>query len=1048
MDHCIRIEKTTSHITIESCILHDVPQKQYKNHILLLDCSNVTMSYLTIGPGGFGIVVNRCRYILVKDSTFRNIEEGIVIGYSEDCTVTGCDIGGGILWDGISIQHSASCNAVDCIIHDSDGIEVLVCKEIALENVTLRNSDLSDVLATKTGNLSIQNVTMESFGLYFEGNTTDWQSLSITGTNTVGGKPLRFLRSQVGGIVDGETGQVIVVGCSGTRISDISLENVSVGILSALSTDLTLQNVTVRETTYDGIDILWAERGMTTIDGCALDEIGCNGIVHDGEGGFTLTNSSIGTIHARPNAIGETFGVNVMSAMPGRIANNEFETGENVALYIKSNDRGVANQGDPLIIRNNTFMGNLYGLWIVPVETDVVVERNQFLSSHYNALGVWNGQKKVTVHHNFFFENAYNETIGSYESLQVACGLAGSQWDDGDEGNYWSDYRLRYPDATNDGRVWNDPYWIEDSPPIGDRFPLYNAPETEPPIAIAGSDLFVDMGTTVKFNGLRSHDDFGIRSYNWTFFDGSQTVSIDGPVVSYTMEYAGVFNVQLLVEDIGGNQATDHLTVTVRDTEDPRAEAGPDVTLDQGSILCLEGSVSSDNVGITNWTWTFTYEGLEQTWFGQVASLPVNTPGVFMVTLLVRDSAGNSAFDTVLVTVLDTIAPRAEAGPDMTVREGSVVTLDGSGSKDNVGVLNWTWILSNGGTGRTFYGSSVELNLKFPGVYNITLIVRDGRGNTGTDWAMLTVLDVTPPSPDAGSDVTIDEGSDMTLDGTASSDNVGVVGWAWSFTYKSSGLVLEGSRLIFRFDEPGSYVITLNVTDAALNWALDDLTVLVRDITPPIPVVPDDVTINQGELLELDGSASIDNVAVVAWQWSFEYWGEGVVLEGPMAGFTFSIPGIYVITLRVSDAWQNNASGDFFVTVRDTESPVAMANAETKAVVGSDSRFDGSNSSDNVGIENFTWIVARSGVEDRLYGRDVGYKFLTKGEYNVTLIVRDAAGNEDSTTLSVVVSNVPGRDDDGDTGVARTTLILLIAIALLLGLLAALALTSRRRSRR
>lgn len=1043
-DYCVRIEKTTLHVTIESCILHHVPEKQYKCHVLLADCSNVTLSNLTIGPGGQGVSINRCQRIHFRDSTVRDVDLGIGIYQGAHCGVTGCRITDTIS-DGIGVTSSTSCRVKDCEIQRTNGITILSVTDMTVENVTVSDSDRSDVYTRITNNLRLANVTMNAKGIYFEGNASNWETLSISGTNTVGGKPLRFLKDQVGGTVQGEAGQVVMVRCSNVRVSDIAFENVSIGIQSALSTDLTLQNITVRGTTYDGIDILWADRGMTTIDRCAFDKIGYNCIIHDGEGGFTLTNSTIGTVHAWPN-VPNAIGVTVMTAMPGLIANNTFETGGYLSLVIKPNGRGLANQGGPLVVENNSFVDNMYGLSIAPVETDVVVECNRFLYSRYYAIMVGDGLKKVSVHHNFFLKNAYNSTTGKYESLQAACAQEGSQWDDGAEGNYWSDYELRCPGATHDGRVWSEPYWIDNSPPIRDRFPLYNAPEKEPPVAIAGPDLSVDMGTTVTFNGLRSYDDFGIRSYNWSFFDGCQTVSLDGAVVTYLMENAGVFDVQLLVEDIGGNQATDHLTVTVRDTEAPRAEAGADITLDQGSVLRLNGSGSTDNVGISNWTWTFMYEGQDQIFFDRVVSFPVDTPGVFLVTLIVRDFIGNSAFDTALVTVLDAIAPHAEAGPDGTVEEGSIATLDGSGSTDNVGILNWTWVLTNGGTGRTFYGPSVELKLESPGVYNITLTVRDGRGNFGTDWAMLTVLDTTPPTPDAGADVTVDEGTDVTLDGTTSSDNVGVVGWTWSFTYRGSEVVLEGPKLSFRFDEPGYYLITLNATDAALNWALDDLAVLVRDITPPIPVVPDDASIDQGESLVLDGSASVDNVDVVAWHWWFEYGGEAVVLEGVMAGFTFSIPGIYVITLRVSDAWRNNATDFFFVMVRDTESPVAEASGETKTEVGSEIRLDGSRSSDNVGIENFTWVINGSGVEDLLYGKIVSHRFQTPGIFNVTLMVRDAAGNIDSSTLNVVVSDVPGGDGHKRPDGGLRPPVLLLSTLLALGLLMAFVLAWRRRS--
>lgn len=43
----------------------------------------------------------------------------------------------------------------------------------------------------------------------------------------------------------------------------------------------------------------------------------------------------------------------------------------------------------------------------------------------------------------------------------------------------------------------------------------------------------------------------------------------------------------------------------------------------------------------------------------------------------------------------DTTPPLANAGPDQTVDEDTPVTFDGSGSTDDVGIVNYTWTFVN-----------------------------------------------------------------------------------------------------------------------------------------------------------------------------------------------------------------------------------------------------------------------------------------------------------------------------------------------------------------
>src|SRR5207237_9898864 len=79
------------------------------------------------------------------------------------------------------------------------------------------------------------------------------------------------------------------------------------------------------------------------------------------------------------------------------------------------------------------------------------------------------------------------------------------------------------------------------------------------------------------------------------------------------------------------------------------------------------------------------------------------------------------------------------------------------------------------------YGLPTSYVVPDSGVYAVPLTLRDAPGNSGTDPASVTVLDVTPPVAHAGPDQSVDEGAFVTLDGSASADNVGITQYSWSF---------------------------------------------------------------------------------------------------------------------------------------------------------------------------------------------------------------------------------------------------------------------------
>lgn len=170
--------------------------------------------------------------------------------------------------------------------------------------------------------------------------------------------------------------------------------------------------------------------------------------------------------------------------------------------------------------------------------------------------------------------------------------------------------------------------------------------------------------------------------------------------------------------------------------------------------------------------------------------------------------------------------PVARAGPDVVTPVHQETVFDGSGSSDDIGIVNYTWTFP-GDVPVEKYGAAVTHVFPSCGSFEVVLTVRDADGQTDQDSVLVTVHDPDPPVVSAGSDIMTYPGAEVVFDSSGSNDNVAIVGWRWEFEHNGSVVVLDGPSPSFRFWTEGVYTVTLNVTDEAGNYATDTMTVTV-----------------------------------------------------------------------------------------------------------------------------------------------------------------------------------------------------------------------------
>ncbi len=447
--------------------------------------------------------------------------------------------------------------------------------------------------------------------------------------------------------------------------------------------------------------------------------------------------------------------------------------------------------------------------------------------------------------------------------------------------------------------------------------------------------------------------------------------------------------------------------VFMREFNPPMANAGPDRTAPHGTVFALDGSNSTDESPIIQYRWTIeSPEGVlvVQTSTNPLSNLIFLQLGEHIVTLTVTDVWGNQASDNATITVVDVIPPFVDAGEDMTVGIREEITLEPETAWDQVGIVGYEWTIDPWGINLTLTGRAVEHSFGSLGNFMVVLRVWDGSGNLGEDALFVQVVDRDPPICDAGPDLVVDQGESVLLDGTGSTDNVGITSWNWSFDYDGELVTLSGAETRFIFNLPGSYTVTLRVLDEARNWAVDTLVIEVLDTETPLAEAGPDQEVPQGQQVDLDGGASTENVGIDEYRWSFQYLGNVQILKGKTVKFVFEEPGVYEVTLSVWDKAGNQAMDSLVVTVLDTEPPKAVADGLDTAEIGSRVALHGNRSEDNVGIVDHRWTFQYRGKEVVLSGAHVEHIFEVPGNYEIILTVNDAAGNSDYDTIFLNVT--------------------------------------------
>ncbi len=288
--------------------------------------------------------------------------------------------------------------------------------------------------------------------------------------------------------------------------------------------------------------------------------------------------------------------------------------------------------------------------------------------------------------------------------------------------------------------------------------------------------------------------------------------------------------------------------------------------------------------------------------------------------------------------------PVANAGIDqeLTLSGGmATLNLDGSASSDVDGdtISSYTWTTITDPSGKlssTYNGKTQAISLTAAGIYELSLVVNDGFHDSNPDTIKITVKaaagDNNPPIADAGSNQTVTPGTEVTLNGSQSSDpDSDPLTYLWVLDTKPAASTLNigttgnssisrntSSIAAFTPDKHGNYAVSLTVNDGTVDSPKATVTI-TADNAPVAHAGSDSVAII-GSPKSLDASASSDaDGDKLAYQWSIisQPTGASISLSSKNIvnpTFTPTVAGSYVFSLTVADGHLSSPADKVTIT--------------------------------------------------------------------------------------------------------------------------------------
>src|SRR3989441_45302 len=475
-------------------------------------------------------------------------------------------------------------------------------------------------------------------------------------------------------------------------------------------------------------------------------------------------------------------------------------------------------------------------------------------------------------------------------------------------------------------------------------------------------------------------------SFVWAYGDGSAGTGITSTHIYST---SGTFSITVTATDSSSPPqiATSSRSMTVvAALTVPSALAGPNPN-DAGVLGNFLASTNG-GVGGVSGNWTFG-DGASRT--GCSTTHVYSNPGTFTVVVTAQDSLGVTASKTVSEvvnaqpTVSFTISPTsAISSQSVTI---TATTVGGTNP------FNFSWNFGDNSSGS---GNVVSHTYSVQGTYTVTLTVRDANAQTATSTQTLSVA----PSPLTAS-FAMTPSSGLIV-GQLASFTASVSGGTSPYTINwnfGDGTTASGNPVNHSFNMPGTYTVTVTVTDANGMIATIPAGILVNPLTLAVTISgPTTGTVGTAVTFTATGSGG---TTPYTFAWTAT---GGSPASGTGASFstTYSTERTFTVSVKITDANANTSIASQSVTA--VALPItASFTVSTSPTIGVQVTFVAS-ASGGTGGYSYAWNL---GDDNTATGNPASHTYTTAGSFTVALTVTDSSMTQTTITQIITVSPSP-----------------------------------------
>ena len=380
-------------------------------------------------------------------------------------------------------------------------------------------------------------------------------------------------------------------------------------------------------------------------------------------------------------------------------------------------------------------------------------------------------------------------------------------------------------------------------------------------------------------------------------------------------------------------------------------------------------------------------------------TIPKSSNLLFIILLL-------NVLPLLTANVSSAIKPVVEIIGNTSGKEGEELAYDGSSSSDpdGKGIKSYNWTFGDGGRDS---GSTVVHTYFDNGVYTVTLTVTDNDDETNTHTIDINIDNVKPNINRQNFSVSptnLNEGSSITCDVIASDPGDDNLTYWWDF---GDGKKAIGKSVNHKYDNDGSYIVTLTVTDGDGGSDEETQEVTVNNIAPTIidekfSVLP--TTPNEGEKIECKAEASDPGDDILTYEWDF---GDGNTSVEQNPRHIYTDDGQYNVILIVKDDKAESKPKERKITVTNVAPTIDEFNVLPvilKEGGSIDCKADASDPGDDIFI--YEWDFGDGNFAN---GSSVSHVYFDDGLYIVELTVNDGDGDSDRKSRTIMVESIsPG----------------------------------------